>query len=465
MASVGDTGSPPRRGRPSSSPAGSGWSCASVTSPVLVERDLADTVAAEGWRVRAGDLHGRPGCKTSSSLEGSPAQHIRAHRAVPRRRRPLPYRSLRRPRHRQGVGADCLARRRCTASTPAAVIAATARTPTTATKVAVRWELSVGVVPSAVATPGSGDRQGRHWVQGFPATLGGRFVPADDGAVVVVLCCRELQSVDRRGTGPAEIVNSADPSGPIPVPGRAVQVTEVTASVIWTPPTVTGAGRGVVTVITAATVNSVFLWVDPSRHRPRARKLRLQLIIRQSATHTAAARMGLLPVPGEARAVEFLLADQVDAGLAVTARPLSAANPQDQPPTQPMASPGVDEQTATTHPPAPAGAHRPAHRPGRVRSGEPAGHPATRNAAEGHLSRRESAPAARNRPAHPPASPTCWSAASPLPTAPRRPRRAQPPNKGQAHSCTATPRTVASDPAGQVVAAIELVIAAGPIFR
>jgi hypothetical protein len=309
-----------------------------------------------------------------------------------------------------------------------------------------------------------GDRQGRHWVQGFPATLGGRFVPADDGAVVVVLCCRELQSVDRRGTGPAEIVNSADPPGPIPVPGRAVQVTEVTASVIWTPPTVTGAGRGVVTVITAATVNSVFLWVDPSRHRPRARKLRLQLIIRQPATHTAA-RMGLLPVPGEARAVEFLLADQVDAGLAVTARPLSAANPQDQPPTPPMASPGVDEQTATTHPPAPAGAHRPAHRPGRVRSGEPAGHPATRNAAEGHLSRRESAPAARNRPAHPPASPTCWSAASPLPTAPRRPRRAQPPNKGQAHSCTATPRTVASDPAGQVVAAIELVIAAGPIFR
>src|SRR5664279_4760636 len=48
MATAGGNGSPPRRGRPSSSPAGSGWSCATVTSPVLVERDLADTVAAEG---------------------------------------------------------------------------------------------------------------------------------------------------------------------------------------------------------------------------------------------------------------------------------------------------------------------------------------------------------------------------------------------------------------------------------
>ena len=330
----------------------------------------------------------------------------------------------------------------------------------------MRWELSVGVVPSAVATPGSGDRQGRHWVQGFPATLGGRFVPADDGAVVVVLCCRELQSVDRRGTGPAEIVNSADPSGPIPVPGRAVQVTEVTASVIWTPPHGDRGrqGRGHrhhrcdgqlgVPVGRSIPSSTTRAETPTAAHHPAVCNTH------SSSPHGTPACAGR----GASGRVPAGRPGRCGPGGHRPA-PFCRESPEDQPPTPPMASPGVDEQTATTHPPAPAGAHRPAHRPGRVRSGEPAGHPATRNAAEGHLSRRESAPAARNRPAHPPASPTCWSAASPLPTAPRRPRRAQPPNKGQAHSCTATPRTVASDPAGQVVAAIELVIAAGPIFR
>ena len=44
------------------------------------------------------------------------------------------------------------------------------------------------------------------------------------------------------GTGPTEMSNSPNSPGPIWVPASAVQVTEVTASLIVVSPSVTGAG-------------------------------------------------------------------------------------------------------------------------------------------------------------------------------------------------------------------------------
>ena len=52
------------------------------------------------------------------------------------------------------------------------------------------------------------------------------------------------------GTGPAEMSNSANSPGPICVPASAVQVTEVTASLMVMSPSVTGAGRVVVVGVT-----------------------------------------------------------------------------------------------------------------------------------------------------------------------------------------------------------------------
>src|SRR6478735_1994396 len=52
------------------------------------------------------------------------------------------------------------------------------------------------------------------------------------------------------GTGPAEMSNSPNSPGPIWVPGSAVQVTEVTASLIVVSPSVTGAGNVVLVGVT-----------------------------------------------------------------------------------------------------------------------------------------------------------------------------------------------------------------------